>query len=74
MKKKNKKMFIKVRGSYLPNSLSAWLLYIPFVGYLVWTLVYSNNTFSSVAEMVFFIVPQFVSATVIMTWIASRNS
>jgi hypothetical protein len=74
MKKKNNKWFIKVRGSYLPNSWQAWLLYIPFVAFLVWVLCFAIKTQDTVGEMILIIFPQYIAAAVVMTWIASKKS
>lgn len=66
--------FIPVRGSYLPASTAGWLTYIPFVAYLVFTLAVGVNDTSSYAVAVLYIVPNWVAATVIMTFIAARKS
>ncbi len=73
-KKKSKKWFIKVRGSYLPNAWQGWLTYIPFVGYLVATLIYINNHHEDLAASVFFLLTQWIVAAVVMTWVAQRTS
>ena len=66
--------FVPVRGSYLPTSTAGWLTYIPFVAYLVFTLVVGMNDFSSYAISVLFVVPNWVAATVVMSYIAARKS
>jgi hypothetical protein len=70
---KRNKWFIPVRGSYLPNSWQAWALYIPFTAYLVFTLVagWKADTFT---HAILFIVPNWIAAAVVMTWIAKRSS
>lgn len=73
-KKKSNKWFIKVRGSYLPNSWQAWGLYVPFVGFLVTVLIAAVRTQNSVSDMFYMIFPQWVAAAVVMTWIASQKS
>lgn len=66
--------FIPVRGSYLPASPAGWWTYVPFVGYLVFSLVIGINQTSSKTLAVLYIVPNWVAATVVMTYIASRKS
>ena len=66
--------FIPLRGSYLPFSWQGWLTYVPFVAYLVYTVIvafdYTGNNFKAVL----WIVPNFVAAAVIMTWLAKQKS
>lgn len=73
-KSKDQKWFIPVRGSYLPNNWLGWLTYLPFTSYLVFSVVvgwrYSFNKY----EAILFIVPNWVAAVVIMTWLAKRTS
>ncbi|HSW78688.1 MAG TPA: hypothetical protein VLF88_01570 [Candidatus Babeliales bacterium] len=71
---KKKKWFIPVRSSYLPNSWQAWLLYIPFTAYLVFSMVVGWNQMDTASQAILFIVPNWVAATAIMTWIARRTS
>lgn len=66
--------FVPVRGSYLPASTAGWLTYIPFVAYLVFTLVVGLNNESPWTMSVLFIVPNWIAATVAMTYIAARKS
>lgn len=72
--KKSTKWFIKTRGSYLPNSWQAWVLYVPFVGFLVSVLVAAVRTQHSVSDAVYMVFPQWVAAAVVMTWIAAQKS
>jgi hypothetical protein len=73
-KTKNSAWFIKVRGSYLPNSWQGWLTYIPFVGFLVWSAIvlYSKIGDAAIATIFYFVV--MVCSAVVMTWIAARTS
>jgi hypothetical protein len=66
--------FYKVRGSYLPATWQAWLLYVPFIAYLVWPLVYVANRNLGISSSVFIVIPQWVAAAVVMTWIAARKA
>ena len=74
--KSNKKnsWFIRVRGSYLPNNSRGWLTYIPYLVYLLYTL-YAGFRYTDSKELaVLYIVPNFVAAAAIMTFIASKKS
>lgn len=66
--------FIPVRGSYLPASLAGWCTYIPFIAYLIFSVVVGINNTSSTSLAVLFIVPNWAAAAVIMTYIAIRKS
>lgn len=72
--KKSGKWFVKVRGSYLPYCWQAWLLYVPFTGFLISVLLAAIRTQHSVSDMFYMIFPQWVAAGVVMTWIASQKS
>ena len=74
-KRKSDKWFKKVRGSYLPCSWQGWLTYIPFIGYMVlsYYVVYQHNE-NSVVDIIIGVFPQWIAATVIMTWLAQRKS
>jgi hypothetical protein len=69
-----KAWFKPVRGSYLPNSGAGWLAYLPFVAYLVFTFVVGWRQTSSAEVAVLFIVPNWVAAAAVMTWVAARES
>ncbi len=71
---KRKAWYIKKRGSYLPNVWQGWLLYIPYVAYLVGVLVYVNVRNDTFWSAVFTAVPNLVVASVIMTWFARTKS
>ena len=71
---KKRAWFIKVRGSYLPNSWQGWLTYIPYVYFLVITFMAVNRHSHSVSDVAIGIVPYWVSAVVVMQWLASRKS
>jgi hypothetical protein len=73
-KKRKDAWFIKVRGSYLPNSWQGWLTYIPYVGFLVWTLIWATQSTASVSLVILTIFPAWIAATVVMTWLAARTS
>jgi len=66
--------FYSVRGSYLPASPAGWWTYVPFVAYLIFTLVVGVKDTSSAAIAILFIVPNWVAAAVVMTYLAARKS
>jgi hypothetical protein len=73
-KTRKQKWFIRVRGSYLPHSWQGWLLYIPFSAYLIYSAVIGWQNTDSFGHALVFIVPNWIAAAVIMTWIAQRTS
>lgn len=66
--------FVPLRGSYLPASWQGWLLYVPYAYYLVITLRTVSIDANSVSEVVIDLVPYWVAAIVVMTWIAKQKS
>jgi len=66
--------FIPVRGSYLPNSWQAWVLYVPFVSFLIWSISFSKQSQDTFSGFFFMAFPQWVSAAIVMTWIAKKKS
>lgn len=74
MTKKHKPWFKEVRGSYLPNSWQGWLTYIPFIYWLVSTLIAVNRNSHSVSDFIYNIVPYWVSGAVVMHWVAKATS
>jgi hypothetical protein len=73
-KSKKQRWFIPVRDSYLPNNWLGWLTYIPFTAYLIFSLIFGWRDTNTTAQAVLFILPNWVAATAIMTWIAKRTS
>ncbi|MBX4190537.1 hypothetical protein KW794_00425 [Candidatus Saccharibacteria bacterium] len=73
-KSKRQKWFIPVRGSYLPNSWQGWLTYLPFTAYLFFALVIGWHHARDTGQAILFIVPNWVAAAAVMTWIAKRSS
>jgi hypothetical protein len=74
MEKKAEKWFIKVRGSYLPNSWQGWLLYAPFIVFLITVLQAAIRNSHSASDAFYIVFPQWVAAAVVMTWIAKQKS
>ena len=73
-KRKSDKWFIKVRGSYLPNNWKGWLTYIPYAAYVLGIVVYvTMNNFDRLLA-VFLVVPNWVAALAVMTWLARSKS
>jgi hypothetical protein len=73
-KTKTQKWFIPVRGSYLPNNWLGWFTYLPFTAYLVFALVFGWRDTSSTNQAILFIVPNWIAAAAVMTWLAKRTS
>jgi hypothetical protein len=66
--------FTKVRGSYLPCSWQGWLLYVPYVAFLLLTLYEATQGGRTSLGMAYFLFPQYISAVVVMNWLAERFS
>ena len=73
-KVKSKKWFIKVRGSYLPNSWQGWLTYIPYSIYMLGVIAYVYNSNYNVWLSAFIVLPNWVVAVIVMTWLADKKS
>jgi hypothetical protein len=73
-KTKRNRWFIPVRGSYLPNNWLGWLTYLPFTAYLLFALIFGWQNTETTAQAILFILPNWVAAALIMTWIAKRTS
>lgn len=65
---------MRVRGSYLPVTCQGWLTYIPFTAYLMYSLIVAFAYAGNNLKAVLWIVPNWVAAAVIMTWVAHRKS
>lgn len=66
--------FVSVRGSYLPSSVKGWITYIPFSAYLLLTLYLGIEESRSVVMAILFVVPNWIAATAIMSYLAYRKS
>lgn len=66
--------FVPVRGSYLPASAAGWWTYAPFVAYLIASLIIGVRDESSPLLAFLFIIPNWIAAGAIMTYIAARKS
>ena len=66
--------FVPLRGSYLPVAWQGWIFYVPYLSYVVISLIYVVHRAGSALEIVVNIVPYWLSALVAMTWIAKRKS
>jgi hypothetical protein len=73
-KAKSGAWFSPVRGSYLPVSAAGWWTYVPFIAYLIFSLVVGIRDTSSAAIAILFIVPNWVAAGIVMTYVANRKS
>jgi hypothetical protein len=74
VKKKRNIWFVPVRGSYLPASTAGWLTYIPFTAYLIFAAVAAHSAASTTSTAVLIMVPNWIAATAILTWVAKRTS
>jgi hypothetical protein len=68
------KLFKSVRGSYLPIKLGGWLTYIPYIGYLVFSLKIISDQFVSMSLKIISVFAQWIVATLVMTVIAKNLS
>jgi hypothetical protein len=66
--------FMPIRGSYIPVSWQGWLTYIPFVGYLVFATVMGWQSADTPSKAILFIVPNWIAAAAVMTYVAKRTS
>jgi hypothetical protein len=66
--------FVAVRGSYLPVSWEGWLTYVPFVAYLSFSWHVAFWYTGTTPKAVLWIIPNWVAAAVVMTWVAKRKS
>lgn len=73
-KRSSDKWFIAVRGSYLPNSWQAWLLYVPYTAYVLGVLLYVLRQDFGIGAALFTLVPNWITALAVMTWIAEHRS
>lgn len=71
---KNGAWFVAVRGSFLPCSWQGWLTYAPFTLYLLYSLWVAFEYTGNNLKAVLWVVPNWVAATVVMTWIAQQKS
>lgn len=71
---KKQVLFVKKRGSYVPVSDIAWFMYLPFVMYLGFSWFIGLNHTSDYGLAILWILPNWVAAAVIMTWIAKKTS
>lgn len=71
---KKKSWFIAVRGSYLPNGWQGWLTYLPFTAFLLYSLYIGFTATDTYPQAVLFVIPNWIAAAVVMTWLAKRTS
>ena len=72
--KKSNKWFIKVRGSYLPNSRAGWLTYIPFITYLIFVPVVAFQNSENQINAILLTIPNWIAAAIVMTYVATKKS
>jgi len=74
MSKSSQKWFKKVRGSYVPNSWQGWVAYLPYISYLLVSYLYIMYNFGYSIMSLLIIIPNWVAAAVVMTWVAKSKS
>lgn len=74
MSKNNQKWFKKVRSSYVPQSWQGWLSYLPYLLYLIFVYAYVMYSFGYTFFSILLIVPNWLAAFGVMTWLASKKS
>ncbi len=74
LKRRKGAWFVPLRGSYIPVSWQGWCTYLPFMGYLAYSMfvafAYTGNNWKAIL----WIVPNWTAATIVMTWIAKVKS
>ncbi len=73
-KPKKHAWFVPVHWSYLPASWQGWSLYVPYIVFLVFSLVMVDRYSPSVLSTFLGVIPYWVSAAVVMHWIAAHKS
>jgi hypothetical protein len=68
------KWFYKTRGSYIPKTWPGWLTYIPYLAYLIGVVAFVLRRHDSFWLALFTVVPNFIAAGIILSWIAKRKS
>jgi hypothetical protein len=71
---KHYKWFVATRGSYLPKTWQAVLMYLVYLAYIIWILVYVLINHYSFWPAVFILVPNWVVAALVITIIAQKES
>ena len=66
--------FVERHWSYLPVSLMGWLTYVPFVLFLFASLWAVQQNTNNALGAFFDVIPYWVSAAVVMHWIAGHKS
>jgi len=75
MSKSNLKPWFKpLRWSYIAVNWQGALCYIPFVAYLVLSVVIARHYTSSVGYTIFQVFPQWIAAAIVMEWFAAHKS
>ena len=74
MGKLKQRWFIKIRGSYLPKTWQAWLSFVPFTAFLVTVVILAVQEGTILQSVFLEIIPAWVAAAVVMTWLAELQS
>lgn len=68
------KLYKSIRGSYIPITWVGWLTYLPFIGYLLFSLKVVSDQSASLSLKIISVFVQWVVATLVMTVIARSLS
>ncbi len=66
--------FVKVRGSYLPASSQGVLLYVAYAAYIVFAVTVGYLQAATLEQAALMVIPNWVAAAAVMTYIAWRKS
>jgi uncharacterized membrane protein len=70
----NKPWFKPLRHSYIACSYNGALTYIPYVAYLVFSLLVPFDYLSHKVLAVLIVIPNWIIASQVMTWLAKSKS
>jgi len=66
--------YVAYHGNYIPASWQGWLTYIPYTGFLIGSMWYVYATRDQIYEIPLRLVPYWVSAVVVMLYVARRKT
>ncbi len=66
--------FAPVRWSYLPVAWQGWILYFPYIAYLMITYIVVDRHNAALVDKIIGVIPFWVAGAAIMQWLASHRS
>ena len=66
--------FRPLHRSYIPQTWQGWLLYLPYIGFMLWAATYATQVIGNNWYAYFCVATQWIAAAAIMTVIAARTS